>query len=227
MGTKLRLGIILFLLYQHPQISFSRDLRVGFGYTYLFARQWDKAIQTYNFSRPFIVQKQPLLANGVTIYSSYLFNSSKWYKNGISFSYSYFNSCSANENLSNTLNLHFVKPGYLLHFKNEKRLNNLSADIIVAAHLGGLNRRVNGNPNIFDEKRAMAFGIGGCIDIKCVYRCLTINHRFTMSPYVNAGFTPFFYAPGFETLLNQTKHLVNKASTEILNLELGIVLSGK
>lgn len=227
MGSRITQGIIFVLLYLHPQISFGQDVSIGIGYSYLLAKQWDKAIQTYNFSRPFIVQKQPLLTNGVTIYSSYLFRSGKWYQNGIYLSYSYFNSSSANENLSNSLHLHFVKPGYLFHFENVKRLNNFSANIVIAAHLGTLNRRMNRNINISDDNKTTAFGIGGSIDIMCAYRCLKINHQLAMSPYARAGFTPFFYAPGFETLLNQTKSLASKASTEILNMEVGIVLSRK
>ena len=227
MDYKIRQGIILILLFLCPQISFSQNLRVGFGYSYLYARQWDKAIQTYNFSRPFIVKKQPLLENGVTIYSSHLFNSGKRYRHGINCSYSYFNSSSTNENLSNALNLHLVKPGYVIHFENNGQLKCLSIDFIVSALLGGLFRRVNHTPYFYDDKRAKAFGIGGSIDIKCAYRSLQINKRLTVSPYVNVGFTPYFFAPGFESLINQTKQLVSKTSTEILNLELGIIFTRK
>ncbi len=227
MDYKLRQRIILILLFLCPQIAFSQNLRVGFGYSYLYAKQWDKAIQTYNFSRPFNVKKQPLLENGVTIYASYLFNSGKRYMHGINCSYSYFNSTSTNENLSNTLNLHLVKPGYGIHFENNGKLKCLSTDLIVSAVLGGLFRCVNHTPYLYDDKRAKALGIGGSIDIKCAYRCLKINKGLSMSPYVNAGFTPYFYAPGFESLINQTKQLVSKTSTEILNLELGVIFNRK
>ena len=146
---------------------------------------------------------------------------------GINCSYSYFNSSSTNENLSNTLNLHLVKPGYVIHFENNGQLKCLSIDLIVSALLGGLFRRVNHTPYFYDDKRAKALGIGGSIDIKCAYRCLQINKRLTASPYVNAGFTPYFFAPGFESLINQTKQLASKTSTEILNFELGIILTRK
>lgn len=227
MDSKIRQWVILILLYLYPQISFSQDLSVGFGYSYLFAKQWDKAIQTYNFSRPFIVQKQPLLTNGATIYSSYLFNSGKRHRHGIICSYSYFNSSSTNENLSNTLNLHLVKLGCMMHLENTKQLKGLSIDLIVSALLGGLLRRVNQTPYFYDDKRAKALGIGGNIGVKCAYRCLKINKRLTVSPYVDAGFTPYFYAPEFESLINQTKQLASKKSTDILNLELGLIITRK
>jgi hypothetical protein len=227
MDYKIRQGIILFLLFLWPKSSFSQNLQIGFGYSYVYAKQWDKAIQTYNFSRPFNVKKQPLLENGVTIYSSYLFNSSRGYRHGIYCSYSYFNSVSINENLSNTLNLHLVKPGYVIHLENNGQLKCLSVDLIVSALLGGLFRRVNHTPYFYDDKRAKAFGIGGTVDIRFAYRCLQINKQLTVSPYATAGFTPYFFEPGFESLINQTKQLASMTSTKILNLDLGIILTRK
>lgn len=227
MDYKIKNAIILILLFLCPQVSFSQDLEVGFGYSYVYAKQWDKAIQTYNLSRPFILKKQPLIENGLNIFSSYLFHSGKRLAHGINCSYSYFNSSSDNENLSNKLHLHLIKPGYIMHYDPHGQLKFLSIDLNISAQLGGLFRRVNNTPYFYDDKRAIALGIGGSMDIKCSYQLLKINKRLTLSPYVNAGFTPYFYAPSFESLINQTKQLSCKASTEILNLELGLTFTRK
>ena len=39
----------------------AQEFRTDVSYKYMFSNKWDKAIQTYNFSRPFIETKQPLL----------------------------------------------------------------------------------------------------------------------------------------------------------------------
>ena len=41
--------------------SIAQEFKIDASYNYMFANQWDKAIQTYNFSRPFNYEKQPLL----------------------------------------------------------------------------------------------------------------------------------------------------------------------
>ena len=45
--------------------STGQEVKVDVGYKYLYSNQWDKAIQTYNFSRPDLIEKQPLLMNGL------------------------------------------------------------------------------------------------------------------------------------------------------------------
>lgn len=227
MGSKIIQGIIVIFLLLGHQFSFGQHVRVGIGYANIYAMQWDKAIQTYNFSRPHITQKQPLIKNGATVHSSYLFTSNRRYAHGIICSYSYYNSSSANENLSNTLHLHLVKPGYMMHFENSTLSKHLSVDLVVSAVLGGLYRRVDEAPYTYDDKRAKAFGIGGSFDMKCAYQCVKIKKRLGLSPYVSAGFTPYFYAPSFESILNQTKLLVIKSSSGILNFELGVMFCRK
>ena len=45
--------------------SYSQETHIGFSYEYLYCPQFDKAIQTYNFDRPFLNEKQPLFLNGI------------------------------------------------------------------------------------------------------------------------------------------------------------------
>ena len=55
-------------------------------------------IKIYNFSRPFLTEKQPLIMHGLGPCISYIFKSQKKTKHGINLSYSYFKSSSGNEN---------------------------------------------------------------------------------------------------------------------------------
>ena len=51
----------------------SQEIEVDLSYKYMFANNWDKAIQTYNFSRPFLTEKQPLFIHGINGSVSYIF----------------------------------------------------------------------------------------------------------------------------------------------------------
>ena len=81
----------------------AQEFRTDISYKYIFANKWDKAIQTYNFSRPFLEKKQPLLMHGLNASVSYIFKSSIRLKHGINISYTYFKSTAENENLKNIL----------------------------------------------------------------------------------------------------------------------------
>ena len=67
-----------------------QEFKVDLSYKYLYSNQWDKLIQTYNLSRPFISEKQPFFKNGLNASLSYIYNSSKSFEHGVNVSYSYF-----------------------------------------------------------------------------------------------------------------------------------------
>ena len=108
--------VIIVLFFMHFN-SIAQEFKIDASYNYLFANQWDKAIQTYNFSRPFIYEKQPLFIHGLSTSGTYIFKSPKRLKHGVNISYSYFRSSSENINLNVKLHLHFLKLGYLLHYE--------------------------------------------------------------------------------------------------------------
>ena len=47
-------GMLFFIFSSTMAQEFKNDV----SYKYMFSNKWDKAIQTYNFSRPFIETKQ-------------------------------------------------------------------------------------------------------------------------------------------------------------------------
>ena len=111
----MRTLVLLSLLLLKSSFSIAQEFKIDVSYNYLYSKQWDKAIQTYNFSRPFIAEKQPLLIHGLNSSLSYIFKSTKNLRHGINVSYSYFRSSAENENLENILKLHFLNLGYVLH----------------------------------------------------------------------------------------------------------------
>ncbi len=201
--------------------SIAQEFKIDASYNYMFANQWDKAIQTYNFSRPFYYEKQPLLMHGLTTTGTYIFKSAKRIKHGVNISYSYFISSSENENLDVKLHLNFLKLAYLLHYEYKEKFKNLYTDFIFSATTSALFRNVNGKPFTYDEEKSKAYGIGGDISVKMGY-LMGFKNKNGFSPFVLIACTPYFYSPNTEAVINQTKGLTSKTSTAIFSAQMGM-----
>ena len=210
-------GILFFAL----NSIMAQEFSTAISYKYMFAHKWNKAIQTYNFSRPFLEEKQPLLMHGINASASYIFKSSKKFKHGINLSYSYFKSSAKNENLNNFLNLHFLNLGYIIHYENNEKTKGLYTDLIISVVSSGLYRNVNENPFEYNDTRAKAFGIGGDMSIRAGYY-LNLKNKINLSPFVLVGYTPYIYSPNSEAVINQTNWLVSNNWTGIFTTQVGL-----
>ncbi|MEI8052218.1 MAG: hypothetical protein WCH52_00595 [Bacteroidota bacterium] len=213
--------VILSLLLLKYSCSIAQEFKMDVSYNYLYSNQWNKAIQTYNFSRPFIAEKQPLLIHGLNTSSSYIFKSTKNLKHGINVSYSYFRSSAENENFNNILNLHFINLGYILHYDNTEKWKGLYTDLIISAKSSWLFRTVNGKPFVYDETNSKAIGIGGDVCLKAGYY-LKLKSKFYLSPFISIGYSPYLYSPNSEAVINQTKGLASKNWTGIFTTQVGL-----
>ena len=209
------------VLLLHIGCTIAQEFKLDASYEYLYSSQWDKAIQTYNVSRPFLTEKQPLLMNGLNTSISYVFKNEKHLKHGINVSYAYFQSSAENENFNNILQLHFINLGYILHYESKEKSKGLYADLIISATSSGLFRTLDGNPFEYDETRSKAFGIGGDICLKAGY-CLTLKNNYFLSPFISIAYTPYLYSPNSEAVINQTKELTSKNWTGILRTQIGL-----
>jgi hypothetical protein len=187
----------------------------------MFASNWDKAIQTYNFSRPFLTEKQPLFMHGMNASVSYIFKSENKFKQGINASYSHFSSYAENVNFVNQYNLHFINLGYMLRHKGNGSLKGLSTDIILSACSSALFRNVNDEPFIYDEVRSKAFGIGGDLSVRTSYS-FNIKNKIRLSPFVQIGYSPYLFSPNTEAVINQTTGLVSPNFTDIFSSQVGL-----
>jgi hypothetical protein len=204
----------------------AQEFRTDLSYKYMFSDKWDKAIQTYNFSRPFIETKQPLLTHGLNASVSYIFQSSKSLKHGINLSYSYFKSSAENENLNNTLNLHFLNLGYIIHYEDSKRFKGLYTDLIFSAVSSAVFRNMNDDPFEYDETRLKAFGVGGDLSIRAGYY-INMKNKIYLSPFVLVAYSPYIYSPNSEAVFNQTTGLVNNNWTGIFTTQVGLTFHVK
>ena len=217
----MRTLVLLSLLLLKSSFSIAQEFKIDVSYNYLYSKQWDKAIQTYNFSRPFIAEKQPLLIHGLNSSLSYIFKSTKNLSHGINVSYSYFRSSAENENLENILKLHFLNLGYVLHYERKEKLKGVYTDLIISAKSSGLFRTINGAPFAYDETTSKAFGIGGDICLKTGYY-LKLKNKICLSPFFLIAYTPYLLSPNSEAVINETKGLTSKNWTGILTTQIGL-----
>lgn len=201
----------------------SQEIEMDLSYKYIFASNWDKAIQSYNFSRPFLTEKQPLFMHGMNGSISYIFKSENKFKQGINASYSHFSSYAENVNFVNQYNLHFLNVGYIFRYESTEKLKGLTTDFILSASSSALFRNVNDEPFIFDEARSKAFGIGGDLSVRTSYS-FNIKNKIRLSPFFQVGYTPYLFSPNTEAVINQTRGLVSPNFTDVFSSQVGLTL---
>lgn len=192
-------------------------LSVDVSYQYLSAKQWNRAVQTYNFSRPFLPERQPLFASGAGVLLGYGFPAAQRVQHGVELAYAYFRSAAENVDFNNTLNLHFLQLGYQARYPMTE---HLYLDLVVSAKASGIFRNINGERLEDDEARAYALGVGGDLTLRVGYRIRMGSGQY-IAPFVAVGYTPYLYAPNVEPVINQTKRLVGGGSTGIATAQVG------
>jgi hypothetical protein len=217
----MRNSILIHLFILLCNYSKAQEFKLDISYNYLQAKQWDKAIQTYNFNRPFLTEKQPLLMNGINTSVSYIFTNKKKIKHGLNLMHAYFRSSAENAKLVNTFNLHFANLGYIIHYKNQSKDKGLYADFILSVSTCLISRNVNGEPFLYDETLSKGFGIGDDFHVKLGYALHLKNKRY-LSPFISFGYTPYLFSPNHEAVLNQTKGLTSKNWTGIITAQIGL-----
>lgn len=201
----------------------AQEINGGVSYQYTAATQWNKIIQTYNFSRPFVIQKQPLFSGGGSVSFTKLFAKHKHISKGVSVAYAFMKSKSANEFLINVLNLHFINIGYSIRYSDIGKLKSSFGEVTFSATTSGLFRNVNGASFVYDDAKSKAFGIGGNINFKVGY-WFDVSKKWDCSPYLNVGYCPYLYSPNTETVINETRGLIGNNHTGVFDAQIGLMI---
>lgn len=212
--------ILLLLIFRVS--SFAQSISAGVSYNYLYSKQLDKSIQLYNFSRPFLENKQPLFVHGITADVAFVLKNKKQIKHGIIATYSYFGSETINENYTNRFNLHFINLNYVIRVSNEEKFKKLFGEIHVGLSSSALYRRVNGEIFLVDNEKSKSLGIGGNIGVKIGYQ-LYRHKMHQISPFIFLGYTPYLYAPKNEAVINATQEIISKTYISALNFRIGFI----
>jgi hypothetical protein len=190
------------------------------SYKYIYAKQWDRSIQLYNFSRPWLIEKQPLLIHGMNAGFNYALSTKQEVNHGFSVDLSFFRSVAENKNIANAINLYMSNIGYFARKDYSILHSNCYADIRLALTVSGIFRRINQEPMLVDETQTRAFGIGSDIQVKFGYNlpCLA---RIKSSLFLAVSYAPFVYSPYSESVLNQTMGITNHYGTGIVGTQIG------
>lgn len=216
---KIKLIFFCLLLFTSILVK-AQSWSVGGGYQYLYSQKWDKAIQTYNFSRPFLKEKQPLLVHGTYLELNYLFSSEKKIQSGIKLEHSFVRSRADNANFNVALQLQQIKLGYNLHYSFRNKLAGAFIEISPSAYGIRLSRRVNEELDEVDDENNVAFGIGGSLDLTVLYK-VGFNQKFIFLPFLGIGYSPYLFSPKSEAVLNQT---VTEKTIQVFSWKVGVRL---
>lgn len=209
--------LALYILLSLSNYLAAQTLTIGANYEYIYAGKWDKMIQTYNSTRPFLEKQQPLLSSGFGLNASYFFNNATQLKHGIKLNYNHIKSTANNTHFTNSINFQSLHLGYNLLFSK----NNNVICFGVGALLGLINRRLNGEPFEVDEKRLRAFGVGGQLSASYQY-VFAIKDKYNIAPFIEVNYVPYYFCPRAEEVINQTTELVTDGTnTGILGFKVG------
>lgn len=198
----------------------AQKLSLDVTYKYMYSKQWDRSIQLYNFSRPWLIEKQPLFMHGVNAGFSYDVSSKKEFNHGLSVDFSFFRSVSENKNMVNAINLYISNMGYFVRKDFRILHSNCYTEIRLALTVSGIFRRINQEPMLVDETQTRAFGIGSDIQVKFGYElpCLA---GIKGSLFLAVSYAPYVYSPYSESVLNQTMGITNHYGTGIVGAQIG------
>lgn len=202
---------------------YSQEINVGFGYNYLYSKQYDQLIQTYNFSRPNLLEKQPLLENGFGINANYFFKSDNNIQSGINLDYSLFSSKAQNPDHLVELSLNLFQLGYALRLQSQEKLKNFYADVSLNAVLGLLNKKIDGKPYLVDDSRINSVQVGTSLHTDIGY-LIQITDRLKLSPFIGFGYSPYFTEGKSEIVINQTSGIMAEDYNSFLSMSAGVKL---
>lgn len=213
--------LIFIILISTPLLCCAQFVQTGIGAKYFYSSRWDKMIQTYNFSRPHLNQKQPLLQYGGMLSLTCWFRNSGKLNHGFHSDLMFATSCAENTSLNNRINVTLLTAGYSLHIPASQLISNTYADFFLSAEGSLFTRRVNGEALIVDDKRTAAPGVGCNIQFRYGYE-MPLTETIKLTPYVSGSFSPFHYSPKAEAVINQTMGLFEESGSAIWAIQIGI-----
>ena len=194
------------------------------GYRYLYAPAWDRMVQTYTFSRPFLDDTQPLLQHGFGAGYARTFSSERRIRSGVAMGYDRFISQAEATGLESRIRLHQLRISYTVRFLQKKLESpwQLEAGVGMIGH--HLSRLVNDAPIADEEQRPRSLSVGADVNV-LVGRRFTWGAERWIVPYVALNVAPYVYQPTAEVVLNQTRGLVAGNGTFLLLVQAGMRLT--
>lgn len=197
-----------------------QEFSLSAAYQYSYSAEWDKAIQRYNFARPFMDDAQPLLIHGAYLGASYFFTTDKKWNSGLKSSYSLTRSSADNVDKL-AINLHQFHLGYSLNYKFEGSLDKLRLETDITAISTLLSKRVNNEIELIDDEKNRTFGIGISVGLTILYR-IEISDKSALSPFLSVEYSPYLRSPESESILDPSISTFGTGDIRLLNWRLGV-----
>lgn len=204
-----------------PVLTHAQEHHVDVGYRYLYAPRWDRMVQTYNVSRPFLDELQPLLQHGIGMGYAYFFPDERRLRSGLSIGYDRFISHADASGLESRIRLHQLRVGYTARILPQDRESPWQVEAGASVLGNHLSRLVNDASIEDEELRPRSLGLGAEVNVLVGRRFPLGAHRRLM-PYIRVGIAPYVHQPSAEPVLNQTRGLVAGDGTFMLTVGAGV-----
>jgi hypothetical protein len=204
-----------------PLLTHAQEHHVDVGYRYLYAPRWDRMVQTYNVSRPFLDELQPLLQHGIGMGYAYFFSGERRLRSGLSIGYDRFISHADASGLESRIRLHQLRIGYTARILPQERERPWQVEVGASVLGNHLSRLVNDASIEDEELRPRSLGLGAEVNVLVGRRMAIGDHRWLM-PYIRVGIAPYVHQPSAEPVLNQTRGLVAGDGTFMLTVGAGV-----
>ena len=198
----------------------TQDMSIGIGYQYMWANEWDKAIQTYNFSTPELDVKQPLLDHGFMVNFKYVGKEKGYWSSGIVLGYAQHGSEAINPEFTTNINVKLAKLGYTVRCQPKERCPKIYWDASIFVTGAITSRTINGEI-MSEEDPLRVKSIGGGMNMSLGY-WMSLGDKLMMSPFAGISYLPVLWAPQGESALNLTNGLAGKRSTDAWMGQLGV-----
>lgn len=187
--------------------------RIGLigGYSYMYPKEWDKIVQTYNWARPWLSNKQPLLASGFTAGIVYAYDATKGFRFTQELKFSKYTSIAANDNYNLSLTTNFARysigfevyPFIIANNNVEpwKRYFFIGLSPGASFMWGGM--KFNEEVLELDREPYRPLNITPTIGAYTGYK-FDVNHKFSIIPVIGMTFLPIARMKDFDIALHGT-----------------------
>lgn len=202
----------------------AQELSFDFAYSYLQAKTWNQAVQSYNFSRPFLEEKQPLLRHGPGFGMHIIWPKEQKLNHGISAVYNSLLSTAENPNYNISVKAKFLDIGYLARFKNKpSEMNGWSWEVRADLKSTMLSRHLNDEivkiENDDEETLLRTFGAGFQLEARLGHTS-GFGRRQAWTKFIGVYYSPYTWAYRSELVFNESSTGL-KSSTSFYGFRAG------
>jgi len=226
------LKIVLLLCLFTSNIQ-AQEYGVSLAYQLINAQEWNKSTQTYNFSRPFLKEKQPLLKHGFKLGAYYLFKTKNDLSLGLASSISLNKSSAENDNFEIGISSLLLDLGMKFQYRPfGNKLQPLFLDFTPSLMFVSLARKLDGELIVIEDEdegeenslRKTGFGLG--LNFQIGYD-FPIHDKFILAPMLGINYIPVVAIDQSEVVFNEATVGELKSNTSILTFQGGFIIKRK